>query len=92
MKLEDMILVSIDDHIIEPPDVFKNHMPEKFRDAGPQFTRLDSGVDHWVFQGEIMGTVGLGAVASWPKEEWGFEPVGQRCAPVVTTCTSVSAT
>jgi predicted TIM-barrel fold metal-dependent hydrolase len=76
MKLEDMILVSIDDHIIEPPDVFKNHMPEKFRDVGPQFTRLDNGIDHWVFQGEVMGTVGLGAVASWPKEEWGFEPVG----------------
>jgi predicted TIM-barrel fold metal-dependent hydrolase len=76
MKLEDMILVSIDDHIIEPPDVFTNHMPEKFRDVAPQFTRLDNGVDHWVFQGEIMGTVGLGAVASWPKHEWGFEPVG----------------
>ena len=76
MKIDDMILVSIDDHIIEPPDLFANHLPEKYRDQGPQFVRLPNGVDQWVFQGEVMGTVGLGATASWPRDEWNFEPVG----------------
>lgn len=76
MKIDDMILVSIDDHIIEPPDLFANHMPEKYRDQGPQFVRLPNGVDQWVFQGEVMGTVGLGATASWPRDEWNFDPVG----------------
>jgi predicted TIM-barrel fold metal-dependent hydrolase len=76
MKIDDMILVSIDDHIIEPPDLFEKHMPEKYRDSGPQFKRLPNGVDQWVFQGEVMGTVGLGATASWPREEWNFDPVG----------------
>jgi predicted TIM-barrel fold metal-dependent hydrolase len=76
MKLDDLILVSIDDHIIEPPNVFENHMPEKYKADGPQFERLDDGTDHWVFQGQVMGTTGLGAVATWPKEEWDFEPVG----------------
>ena len=76
MKIEDMILVSIDDHVIEPPDLFEKHLPAKYRDRGPKFERLDNGVDQWVFQGEVMGTVGLGATASWPKEEWGFDPVG----------------
>lgn len=76
MKIEDMILVSIDDHVIEPPDLFEKHLPAKYRDRGPQFERLDNGVDQWVFQGEVMGTVGLGATASWPKSEWGFDPVG----------------
>jgi predicted TIM-barrel fold metal-dependent hydrolase len=76
MQIDDLIMVSIDDHIIEPPDVFENHMPERYKAEGPQFERLDNGVDQWVFQGEVMGTVGLGAVASWPKEEWNFEPVG----------------
>jgi len=76
MNIDDMIMVSIDDHIIEPPDLFEKHMPEKYRDQGPQFVRLDNGVDQWVFQGEVMGTVGLGATASWPRTEWNFDPVG----------------
>jgi hypothetical protein len=29
MQLDDMILVSIDDHMIEPPDMYKNHVPAK---------------------------------------------------------------
>ena len=27
MQMNDMILVSIDDHFIEPPDMYKNHVP-----------------------------------------------------------------
>ena len=76
MNVDDMIMVSIDDHIIEPPDLFEKHMPEKYKAEGPQFVRDASGVDTWLFQGEVMGTVGLGAVASWPREEWNFDPVG----------------
>ncbi|MCU1346784.1 MAG: hydrolase [Acidimicrobiia bacterium] len=76
MQINDMIMVSIDDHIIEPSTVFENHMPEKYKAAGPQFERLPNGIDQWVFQGKVMGTTGLGAVASWPKNEWGFDPVG----------------
>ena len=29
MNKEDMILVSVDDHIVEPPDMFNNHLPQK---------------------------------------------------------------
>jgi predicted TIM-barrel fold metal-dependent hydrolase len=76
MQLDEMILVSIDDHVIEPHDLFEKHMPEKYRADGPRFERLSNGVDQWVFQGEVMGTVGLGATASWPRDEWGFDPVG----------------
>jgi hypothetical protein len=27
-----MILISVDDHVIEPPDMFKNHLPKKYAD------------------------------------------------------------
>ena len=27
---DDMILISVDDHIVEPPDMFKNHLPKKY--------------------------------------------------------------
>jgi hypothetical protein len=28
MNKDDMILISVDDHIVEPPDMFKNHLRE----------------------------------------------------------------
>ncbi len=76
MQAEDMILISIDDHIIEPPGLFDRHMPEKFRDQAPQMKRGEDGVDVWIFQGQEVGTAGLAAVASWPTHEWDMDPTG----------------
>ena len=39
MNREDMILISVDDHIIEPPDMFKNHLPEKYMDDAPRLVQ-----------------------------------------------------
>jgi predicted TIM-barrel fold metal-dependent hydrolase len=75
MNAEDLVLISIDDHVIEPPDMFERHLPAKYRDQGPRIVQVD-GVDQWVFLGTQTGSVGLNAVASWPKHEWGFDPVG----------------
>jgi predicted TIM-barrel fold metal-dependent hydrolase len=75
MQLEDMILVSIDDHMIEPPDMYKNHVPAKWADKMPHVVRNQQGIDEWVFQGEKTSTrFGMAATVGWPKEEWGFHP------------------
>ena len=50
MNLEDMILVSIDDHMIEPPNMYENHVPKKWLDEAPKVVHED-GIDRWVFQG-----------------------------------------
>ena len=77
MQLDDLILISIDDHIIEPADMFERHMPARYRDAAPRYVRGGpDGADYWDYQGQQTGAVGLNAVASWPREEWGFDPVG----------------
>ena len=36
MKLEDMILVSVDDHIVEPPTLFDKHLPAEYKDKAPK--------------------------------------------------------
>jgi hypothetical protein len=36
MKLEDLILVSVDDHAIEPRNAFTRHMPAKYKGASPR--------------------------------------------------------
>jgi predicted TIM-barrel fold metal-dependent hydrolase len=75
MQMEDMILVSIDDHFIEPPDMYKNHVPKKWLDDMPKVVRSDQGIDEWVFQGERTSTpFGMAATVGWPSEQWGFNP------------------
>jgi predicted TIM-barrel fold metal-dependent hydrolase len=74
VNVDDMIILSIDDHTIEPPDIFDEHLPAKYRDRAPKLLRDEQGFDHWVFEGKDVATVGLNAVVSWPKQEWGFNP------------------
>ena len=70
---EDMILVSVDDHTIEPKDAFDRHMPAKYRDKAPKLIE-HNGKEVWTFNGELFPTIGLNAVAGRPKEEYGMEP------------------
>jgi predicted TIM-barrel fold metal-dependent hydrolase len=75
MRMDEMILVSIDDHMVEPPDMFDNHVPARWRDQIPKVVRDEHGVDEWVFQGERGSTpFGMAATVGWPREEWGFSP------------------
>jgi predicted TIM-barrel fold metal-dependent hydrolase len=75
MQLDDMILVSIDDHFIEPPDMWKNHVPAKWQGEVPKVVRNTDGVDEWVFQGQATSTpFGMAATVGWPREQWGFLP------------------
>src|SRR6476619_4348665 len=74
MNIEDMVLVSVDDHVVEPPDLFEGHLPDKYKDLAPKFITRDDGTDAWVYEGQELSNVALNAVAGRPKEEYGIEP------------------
>ena len=74
MNVDDLILVSIDDHVVEPPDMFLNHVPAKYKAEAPVVVTDEKGVDQWMYQGRPQGVSGLNAVVSWPPEEWGRDP------------------
>ena len=76
MNKEDMILISVDDHIVEPPDMFKNHLPKKYLDEAPRLVHNPDGSDTWQFRDVVIPNVALNAVAGRPKEEYGLEPQG----------------
>ena len=76
MNKDDMILISVDDHIIEPPDMFKNHLPAKYLDEAPRLVHNPDGSDTWQFRDTVIPNVALNAVAGPPKEEYGLEPQG----------------
>ena len=43
MNKDDMILISVDDHIVEPPDMFKNHLAKKYLDEAPRLVHNPDG-------------------------------------------------
>jgi predicted TIM-barrel fold metal-dependent hydrolase len=75
MELEDMILVSVDDHLIEPENMFAKHIAPRFKERAPVVKRGSNGAHHWQIEGQKAPGLGLNAVAGRPKEEFGFEPV-----------------
>jgi predicted TIM-barrel fold metal-dependent hydrolase len=74
MKANDMILVSVDDHLVEPPTMFEGRVPAKYADQAPKVVRTDEGADVWVFNDTVIPNIGLNAVAGRPREEYGIEP------------------
>ena len=74
MSVDDLILVSVDDHVVEPPDVFEGRLPAKYRDLAPRFITREDGTNAWEYEGNVMSNVALNAVAGRPPEEYGIEP------------------
>jgi predicted TIM-barrel fold metal-dependent hydrolase len=66
----DLTIISVDDHLIEPPDLFEGRMPSKFRDRSPYVREEDGGDQVWVIDGVLDRQLGLSAVAGRPKNEW----------------------
>jgi predicted TIM-barrel fold metal-dependent hydrolase len=74
MRTEDMIIVSVDDHVVEPPDLFERHLPARYRDVAPRIVHKDDGTDVWQFLEFEVPNIGLNAVAGRPPEEYGIDP------------------
>jgi predicted TIM-barrel fold metal-dependent hydrolase len=74
MTMNDMIMVSVDDHLIEPPDMFIGRMPGKYRDQTPRVAQYANGDERWVIEGKAWGGIGTAAVAGRRREELGNEP------------------
>jgi len=70
----DALLVSVDDHVIEHPNVWLDRLPAKHKETGPQIVEVD-GNQLWRLEGELRPTIGLNAVAGKDPKEFGMDPV-----------------
>lgn len=75
MHTDEMILVSVDDHVIEPPHLFDGRLPAKYVDRAPRFVNRADGTMAWVYEGLEIPNTALNAVAGRPPSEFGREPV-----------------
>ena len=74
MQIDDMIMISVDDHVVEPPTVFDNHLAQKYKDRAPRSIRKANGAEMWVFGDRQLPNIGLNAVVGRTPEEYGMEP------------------
>jgi predicted TIM-barrel fold metal-dependent hydrolase len=65
-------LISVDDHILEPPHLWVDRVPAKLADAVPHLVR-DGDEEAWVYEGKSVATTGLSAVVG--RESYSPEPV-----------------
>jgi len=89
MNMNDMILVSVDDHLIEPPDMFKRHTPARFKGRMPRMVRTRDNYDLWLYEDRVIPNGALNSVAGRPPEEYGMEP--QSLTQVRRGCFDVNA-
>jgi predicted TIM-barrel fold metal-dependent hydrolase len=75
MNPEDMVLVSTDDHVIEPPHLFDGRLPARYRDQAPQFVVREDGTFAWTYGTLEIPNPAVQAVVGRPKSEWGMNPV-----------------
>jgi predicted TIM-barrel fold metal-dependent hydrolase len=74
MNIDEMIMVSVDDHVVEPPHLFEGRLPARYADLAPQFVTRADGTSAWLYEGQEMTNVALNAVSGRPPEEYGMEP------------------
>lgn len=66
-------IISVDDHVVEPPDMFEGRMPSKYAGQAPQLIERDNS-HIWVYDGKEFPNIGFNAVIGRPVSEYGFEP------------------
>jgi predicted TIM-barrel fold metal-dependent hydrolase len=67
-------IISVDDHLVEPPDMFEGRLPAGLQDRAPKVVTNERGHEVWEFEGQRFTQVGMNAVAGRTKSMKNLEP------------------
>jgi predicted TIM-barrel fold metal-dependent hydrolase len=67
-------VISVDDHLVEPPDMFLGRLPARYADRAPHIVDTSDGREIWTFEDEEYSQVGMNAMAGRRPETVHFEP------------------
>ncbi len=67
-------IISVDDHLVEPPHMFAGRLPAALQDLAPKVVETEEGHEVWEFDGQIYFQVGLNAVVGRSRQDWKVEP------------------
>ena len=68
-------VISVDDHVTEPANVFAGRIEAKYADRVPTLVDDESGGLVWAYEDGEMHDAGFGAVAGRPQSAWRHEPI-----------------
>ncbi|MFA5883323.1 MAG: amidohydrolase family protein [Acidimicrobiia bacterium] len=67
-------IISVDDHVCEPPHTFEGRLPAALQDRAPRIVETDQGHQVWEFEGSRHFQVGMNAIAGRRPETIRREP------------------
>jgi predicted TIM-barrel fold metal-dependent hydrolase len=74
VRVQRYTVISVDDHVVEPPHTFEGRLPATIQDRAPRIVETPQGHQVWEFEGERYTQVGMNAVAGRRPESHGLEP------------------
>src|SRR6266508_4184218 len=74
VSVADLVMISVDDHVLEPADVFTTRVSRRYADAAPRVITDDDGRQRWTYQGRLLGFVGDNAAIGKPREQLAVDP------------------
>jgi len=67
-------VISVDDHVCEPPHTFEGRLPAALQDRAPRIVETDQGHQVWEFEASRHFQVGMNAIAGRRPETIRIEP------------------
>ena len=78
-------MISVDDHVVEPPHTFEGRLPKHLQDRAPRVADRD-GLQIWEFEDQKFTQVGMNAIAgrkpTQKKEPFRFDQMRPSCYDV----------
>jgi predicted TIM-barrel fold metal-dependent hydrolase len=63
-------IISVDDHVLEPPDLFEGRMPSRLADQAPRVDYDDAGVPWWLVDDRRLPVLFTNGAAGRVLSEW----------------------
>src|SRR5687767_5270433 len=67
-------IISVDDHVLEPPELFATRVPVKMREHAPHVQYDDAGLPWWVIDGRPTPLLLVNGGSGRTMSEWGTYP------------------
>jgi predicted TIM-barrel fold metal-dependent hydrolase len=67
-------VISVDDHLVEPADMFEGRLPAHLQDRAPRIVETSRGHEVWEFDGDRYTQVGMNAIAGRRPDSVKVEP------------------
>jgi predicted TIM-barrel fold metal-dependent hydrolase len=67
-------IISVDDHLVEPRDLFEGRMPAAMNDGAPRVIENERGQELWLYEDMLYPQIGLNAIVGRPKDQWNTDP------------------